>query len=119
MFHGSVERGMLRPRKDFIRAVTLDDAVVDLGVHSLVPYEVCEVASTLQTRVPQNMFGVLVGNHSRSLSFGSGFRHSYDLGHNTGSLIGVCSMADRCYIVFRYYSIQQTLYQKLAAPKGV
>jgi hypothetical protein len=52
---------MLRPRKDFIRAIPLNHAVVNLRAHSLVPHEVCEMSSTLQTRVPNNVLGAVAG----------------------------------------------------------
>ena len=86
---------MLGPRKDLVGADALYNAVVNLGSESLVPHEVSKMASALQTRVPQNVFGVPVRSYRRRLSFGR-FWHSDDLGHNTGSLIAVCLMPDRC-----------------------
>ena len=49
---------MLRPRKDFVGALPLNHAVVNLRVDSLVPHEIREMGSTLQTRVPDDVLGV-------------------------------------------------------------
>ena len=71
---------MLGPRKDFIRAIPLNHAVVNLRVRSLVTHEVCEMVSTLHTWVPDNVLGA-VARRGRFVFVGTGgswFRHFLD-----------------------------------------
>src|SRR5690242_9312528 len=89
---------MLRPGSDFVAALPLNHAVVNLRVDSLVPHEVCEVASTLQTRVPDDVLGAVA--RTRSLFFGgsggSWFRHFKDSSHDSaGSFIAKWSAGCR------------------------
>ncbi len=53
---------MLSPRKDSVRPLTLDDAVVNLRVRSPVPHEICEVNSALDTRLVDDVIGMPAGS---------------------------------------------------------